>query len=107
MVLNAPGGLSRILNTMIPGSHGVLLRARQVEPDTIHFSYDARHLREVILFACGSLMILFSDLRSTILLAIPLFLGLAWLLPYFFHIDHFHRIVNGPRDIFKHLRHRS
>jgi|694.fasta_scaffold04201_4 hypothetical protein len=106
VVLESPG-LWRLLNTIMPGSEGIVLRARLEGTDTIHFSYDAHHLREAFLSVGLSLFILFSDTASTMLFTIPLILCAAWWLPYFHHIDFFKRILDGPRDIFKHLRDRG
>ena len=102
--LEAPGRLWRLLNRVVPGSHSVVLRATRSGTDMIHFVYDAHHLRELVAATALSLGIFLGDVGGTMLLTIPLFFGLAWLLPYFYHIDHVRRIVNGPRDMFKHLR---
>ena len=102
-MLDSPDMLSGMLNNILPGSNAVVLRADLVRSETVRLTYDVRHLREFIAVVGWSVIILFSSANRTMLLTIPLFLGIALLLPYFFHIDHFKRIVKGPRDPFKHL----
>lgn len=104
--LDSPDMISRLLNNLLPGWNTISLRAEFVRNNTIRFTYDVRHLREFAAVIVSSLVILFSSPDSTMLLTIPLLIGVAWLIPYFYHIDHFKRIVKGPRDPFKHLRDR-
>jgi hypothetical protein len=104
--LDAPDVMSRVLNNLLPGCNTISLRAQFVRNNTIRFTYDVRHLREFAAVIVSSLAVLLGSTDATMLLTIPLLFGIAWLIPYFYHIDHFKRIVKGPRDPFKHLRDR-